>query len=161
MMNERIRQLMEYDGLTAVQFSKKVNINTSAISHLLNGRNNPSFENIQKIIAAYPNLNVKWFMTGQGDIFTESESSDWKESSEYGENEDNLFGLFDKSEQQSGSKVEYAREIGSNSQEIEAKFIVNQNDKSQKSKPVPIKKVVVFYMDNTYEEFLSTIPGRH
>lgn len=68
-MKNRIRELMEMDGLNATEFSKKVKINSSVVSNILNAKNQPSFDVIQKIILAYPEVDVSWLMTGRGDMF--------------------------------------------------------------------------------------------
>jgi transcriptional regulator with XRE-family HTH domain len=49
-MKDRIKEILDSQGLNATQFAQKVNINVSALSHILSGRNNPSYDALQKII---------------------------------------------------------------------------------------------------------------
>ena len=41
-------------------------IQRSGISHLLLGRNNPSYEFIQKMMTAFPKVNYEWLILGKG-----------------------------------------------------------------------------------------------
>lgn len=64
---ERIELLMKSYGLTPSQFSDKTGIQRASVSHILSGRNKPSLEVLQKIYDAFPELDIKWLMTGNGE----------------------------------------------------------------------------------------------
>jgi transcriptional regulator with XRE-family HTH domain len=63
-MVERIKELMQQKGLNPSAFADKIQVQRSSISHILNGRNKPSLELIQKIIAAFPDIDIEWLITG-------------------------------------------------------------------------------------------------
>ena len=65
-MNERLRQFLDMENLSPARFAEVLGIQRSGISHLLSGRNNPSFEFIQKMMIAYPELNYEWLILGKG-----------------------------------------------------------------------------------------------
>lgn len=65
-MNDRLRQFLTMEGISPARFAEIVGINRSGISHLLAGRNKPSFEFIQKMLASYPDLNPEWLILGKG-----------------------------------------------------------------------------------------------
>lgn len=64
---ERIELLMKCYGLTPSQFAERTGIQRASVSHIISGRNKPSLEVLQKIYEAFPELDVRWLMTGQGD----------------------------------------------------------------------------------------------
>ncbi|MBQ3245068.1 MAG: helix-turn-helix transcriptional regulator [Bacteroidaceae bacterium] len=64
---ERIELLMKCYNLTPSQFADRTGIQRASVSHIISGRNKPSLEVMQKIFEAFPELDIKWLMTGQGD----------------------------------------------------------------------------------------------
>ena len=85
-MKDRIKEILDSQGLNATQFAQKVNINVSALSHILSGRNNPSYDALQKIIVNFPGINVEWLMTGQGEMYKENLPIQQEEVTLFGEN---------------------------------------------------------------------------
>lgn len=65
-MNERLKQFLAMENLSPAKFAEVMGIQRSGISHLLAGRNNPSFEFIQKMMTAYPDINYEWLILGKG-----------------------------------------------------------------------------------------------
>lgn len=49
-MKDRIAQIMKEEQMSAIQFAKETGIQQASLSHILNGRNNPSLEIIKKFI---------------------------------------------------------------------------------------------------------------
>lgn len=68
-MKERLKQIMEELDMTATEFADKIGVQASSISHIINGRNNPSSAFIEKLLDALPELNARWFMLGAGNMF--------------------------------------------------------------------------------------------
>lgn len=64
---ERIELLMKCYELTPSQFADRTGIQRASVSHIISGRNKPSLEVLQKIYDAFPELDLKWLMTGHGD----------------------------------------------------------------------------------------------
>ena len=54
------------ENLTPARFAEVMGIQRSGISHLLAGRNKPSFEFIQRMMTAYPDVNYEWLVLGKG-----------------------------------------------------------------------------------------------
>lgn len=65
-MVERIRQLLETRQLTPTQFADAIGIARPIVSHILSGRNKPSLEVVQRILAAMPDLSMPWLLNGTG-----------------------------------------------------------------------------------------------
>ncbi|MCF8358663.1 MAG: helix-turn-helix domain-containing protein [Prolixibacteraceae bacterium] len=60
---------MEAEKLTASKFADTIGVKRSNISHLLNGRNQPSYAFIQKVLEVFTNVNSRWLITGQGKMY--------------------------------------------------------------------------------------------
>ena len=71
-MNERLKQFLAMESLTPGQFAEIMGIQRSGISHLLSGRNNPSYEFIQKMMTCFPTLNAEWLILGKGKPYKDS-----------------------------------------------------------------------------------------
>ncbi len=65
-MVERIRTLLETRQLTPTQFADSIGIARPIVSHILSGRNKPSLEVVQRILAAMPDLSMAWLLNGTG-----------------------------------------------------------------------------------------------
>ena len=68
-MNERdrIELLMKCYELSPSQFADRTGIQRASVSHILSGRNKPSLEVMLKIFDAFPDIDMKWLMTGIGE----------------------------------------------------------------------------------------------
>jgi len=63
-MVERIRALLNIRQLTPTQFADVIGVARPIISHILSGRNKPSLEVVQRILAAMPDLSMSWLLNG-------------------------------------------------------------------------------------------------
>ncbi|WP_128544251.1 helix-turn-helix domain-containing protein [Larkinella soli] len=61
-VNDKIKQILKDKNLSPSQFADEIGIQRSSISHILSGRNRPSFDIIQKIIRRFPDLGYDWIM---------------------------------------------------------------------------------------------------
>ena len=67
-MVDRIRQLMEYKGLTSTQLADSIEVPRAIVSHILSGRNKPSLDVVLKIISTYRDIARDWLLLGEGDM---------------------------------------------------------------------------------------------
>ena len=77
-MIDRIKELILSEGLTPASFADAIGIQRSSISHILNGRNNPSLDFILKTLQRFPNLNPDWLLSGIGEMLRSTEPSENK-----------------------------------------------------------------------------------
>ena len=77
-INERVRMIINSQNLTASAFADKIGVQRSNVSHVLSGRNKPSFEFIEKLLNAFPNVSSDWLILGK----TPEKSTTKKEESE-------------------------------------------------------------------------------
>ena len=61
-MKEKIEFLLKNKGLTPTSFARMLDVQASGISHILSGRNKPSFDLVVKILRAFPDVNPDWLL---------------------------------------------------------------------------------------------------
>ena len=67
-MKDRIAKIIKEEGLTSQQFAEKIEMQSSTISHILSGRNMPSFKIIHTLLDKFPNISPDWLILGSGDM---------------------------------------------------------------------------------------------
>lgn len=65
-MVDRIRALLLARQLSPTQFADAIGVARPIVSHIMSGRNKPSLEVVQKILAAFPDLSMPWLLNGSG-----------------------------------------------------------------------------------------------
>lgn len=68
-MKERLIQLLDLEQLSPSKFADIIGVQRSSVSHVISGRNNPSFDFLQKTLNAFPGLNAEWLMLGKGTMY--------------------------------------------------------------------------------------------
>ena len=66
-IRDRIQLLIAKERLTPSQFADSIDVQRSSISHILNGRNKPSLDYLQKILTQYPDYDANWLVLGIGE----------------------------------------------------------------------------------------------
>ena len=149
-MNQRLKQFLDMEGLSPARFAEELGIQRSGMSHLLAGRNKPSFEFIQKMMTAYPDLNYEWLILGKGRPYKSdrkiSEASGLEDNmaeNHAGDTADTL-DLF-------SDNQDFEEEI-TPSQPAENRVFVQPADEGTAKRPKKIARIIVFFNDGTYEE---------
>ncbi len=148
-MQNRLQRLLDSEQLTPAKFAEILGVQRSAISHILTGRNNPSFDFINRILHKFPALSSDWLITGKGNMYkTVVQGS-----------------LFDFSAPKHESPSERIAEPKPVNPAIDTDVKNSENPSdllkvtdvtSGSATKKMVKKIVVFYTDNTFEEFIST-----
>lgn len=73
-MQQKLRDLMTSEHLKSGQLAEALGINPAGISHILAGRNKPSFELLQKILRRFPQINPDWLLLDKGSMYREEPS---------------------------------------------------------------------------------------
>lgn len=68
-MKERLIQLLDLEQLSPSKFADIIGVQRSSISHVISGRNKPSFDFLQKTLKAFPGLSASWLMMGEGTMY--------------------------------------------------------------------------------------------
>lgn len=133
---ERLETLMRHEGLSLSQFANEINIQGSTLSHIMNGRNNPSLDVVKRILDRFPSINPDWLIFGREPMRRQISKSQEIPS---------LFDMEEISTPEQPQQQQVPTEIKETSQQP---INVQNNCKE-------ITKVVIFYSDNTYEELIK------
>ena len=74
-MNVRLQQFLAAENITQAQLADTLNVARAGISHILAGRNKPSYDFLSSLMIKYPRLNIEWMMFGKGKMYKDSETS--------------------------------------------------------------------------------------
>ena len=70
-MNSRLQQFLELENLTPARLADIMGIQRSGLSHILSGRNKPSYDFLHKLLMKFPHINGDWLMTGRGKAYND------------------------------------------------------------------------------------------
>lgn len=164
-MNRRLQQFLSAENISQSQFAETLGVARANISHILSGRNKPGFDFIEKLLRAYPALNLDWLVTGKGKMYksigqpVKEEQTPPSSPGELFDNEEDSLSIEALENQDDAlifqSAMNYpepsAPQISSKQSSIKTSSITSRNDR-QTSTNKKIVKVLVFYSDNTYQE---------
>ncbi len=68
-MKARLLRILNHLGYSATKFADEINVQRSGISHILSGRNQPSYDFLVKILTRFSDINAEWLLLGTGDMF--------------------------------------------------------------------------------------------
>ena len=145
-MEEKLRNFIASENLTASKFAEILDVKPAAISHILKGRNKPSCEMLCKIVTRFPNLNPYWLMGDAEDMY---KSEDKEEACRVGStSEGTLFDQESASSQQcDNSNIGRVSEMSQISQSPN-----EQNAITPTMIRTDIEKILIIYKDQTFEE---------
>lgn len=175
-INTRITSFINTLGINSSIFADRIGVQRSSISHILNGRNKPSIDFLEKLHLKYPNLNLEWLITGSGAMYknisngvdNKVNTNDLFEFTNVNEEKENSIK---KTEEKLTVVNSNISESSSPNQEIlknekNADFVKNEPDEPYRSKNSPhleslipnhkrkdIEKVICFYSDKSFEVF--------
>lgn len=140
-MRERILKFLAEEQISSSKFADEIGVQRSSVSHILSGRNNPSFDFIQKILNKYINISADWLIMGKGEMYTEQ----WKQAK--------LFTEVSENEKYRNDKEKEVM-LKSNSGKEDDKSI--ELPKAEEKKKVNVEKIVIFYSDKSFKEYFPS-----
>ena len=156
-MKERLIQLLDLEQLSPSKFADIIGVQRSSISHVISGRNKPSFDFLQKTLKAFPGLNASWLLLGEGTMYEQMGRT-------------STGNLFDTQESEKVLQEEHIQEPGETEAEIPSvKETVLDSPAEPSETEVPtreepetasgsaakkrIVQVMVIYEDDTFRTF--------
>ena len=73
-MIDRIKKIMEAEGMSAGRFADEIGIIGSRLSHYLSCRNNVSLDLVMKILERFRGINPEWLMFGRGEMYKSADT---------------------------------------------------------------------------------------
>lgn len=140
----RITQIMEREGLTPSKFAEAIGIQRSAMSHILNGRNNVSLDVLIKILDRFTYVDSDWLLFGKGEMVRDHMST-----------QPDLFSNTAINPSGGQAALEYRKEMRVDTPVNTVKPPVVEQIIQQETTTRKVSKIMVFYSDNTFDTFVS------
>lgn len=137
-MKDRILKFIQKEGISPAHFADEIGVQRSSVSHILSGRNNPSFDFIQKILQRYSSINSEWLIMGNGDMYKKAEK---------------LITVVPESKAKENPPVQ--RDLFSSPTGVrsEPPPVYGSEKAEHVSENKVVEKIIVFYSDKTFSEF--------
>ena len=170
-MNERERllKLIADNNMSAKQFAAEVGIQAGTISNIVNGRNNPSLDVMQRVLNRFRTLSSDWLILGVGNMYRAEGGKENRENGETKEKQlqqqQQIPGFGDTIASPQQHSIESPSPL-SRAQAISAPTISREmqplaNTKKQQTAPMEqpaakrIERIIVFYSDGTFDEITA------
>lgn len=134
-MKERLIEFLKAHNMTSTRLADEIGVQRSSISHIISGRNNPSYDFIHKFLKYYSEINPKWLILGEGSMYVKEKQTSM---------------AFEQQAEQPASQ-ETAIEKETKDEVHRKKF---QPDAERTIQSTHIEKIVIFYSDNRFEEYV-------
>lgn len=157
---ERIEKIMLKEEMNSAVFAAEIGIQGSTLSHILNGRNNPSLDVLKKILNRFRTVSSDWLILGVGSMYrTEKQSQTPTLFDSIEENTLKSTVLESNQDDKNTSSSTFIQQktapvsdmpVSAPSEPVIPVNIaaINTNSKS-------VNKIIVYYTDNTFQEFES------
>ena len=146
-MKEKLTILMQNENLTASRLANILEVQPAVVSHILHGRNKPSFELICKLVNRFPQINPYWLLGDAEEIYSS--------------------GVAKESSGRSSSSASATMSVGGTLFDVVGATIAPEGVKSNipeavaSASTIPysrtsseVARIIVVYKDNTFEELL-------
>lgn len=154
-VKNRLAAIMEKEGLTAGAFAESINIAQATISQIMRGRNMPSTEILLKLHQRYPEINLNWLITGQGNMY-ESQTPETATAAEADYNEDLATLPFDDNAifpPNHAGNTKFSKETAFANQGNQQQPIVKQEIVYKEMPAKKIAEIKIFFDDGTFQTF--------
>lgn len=117
---------MNVKSLTAAELADKIGVQRSNVSHVLNGRNNPSSVFIEKLLQTFPELDARWLILGEGEMLMRQEPQ---------------------------QEMKFENNISEIPQKSLTDLPINSERKVEIDSPKNIDRIVILYDDKTFRDY--------
>ena len=147
-MRAKLLKLMNAEGLTASKLAELLGIRSSGISHIISGRNNPSFDLLQKILKRFPNINPDWLLLDSDQMYRDATTTahTWNADDNISENDENVTPATNNGE----PMLEFDGTPQQRSNVQQAGFDPGMFAKNSAR---GVKRVIVLFDDHTFESY--------
>mgnify|MGYP006285917101 CR=1 FL=1 len=71
-MKDRLLEFLKDKGISSTRLADQIGVQRSSISHIVSGRNKPSYDFIYKFLQHYPQVSARWLIMGEGSMYGNS-----------------------------------------------------------------------------------------
>jgi len=151
-MQDRLNKLLISEKLNPSKFAELVGVQRSSISHMLSGRNKPSFDVIQLILRKFSNINPEWLIMGTGDMYKKPiQTNLFDQTTIFSGKPSTEFNKYAENENKSKSNSKNPVLENKSDQSITESSQTLSPEKALNDKKVD--RVVIFYSDKTFAEY--------
>lgn len=143
-MREKLLKLMQTESLTASRLAELLGIGSSGISHIISGRNKPSFDLLQKILKRFPNINPDWLLLDSEQMYRTATPSGGTDGEEFDGMSNNPI-IADN--MQPSEKISN-EELSANSRQLPMEFSHYAKNSTRN-----VKRVIVLFDDHSFESY--------
>jgi transcriptional regulator with XRE-family HTH domain len=153
-MKDQIIKLMETEGLAPAKFADRIGVQRSSISHILSGRNKPSYDFIMKILSRFPGIDPEWLLTGRGSMIKSALKDDNTDASRQEPGDP---------DEASGREEKVVKTQSLRAEENKANTLENapplsgpENKQMRENRQFTnVNYVLVFYNDGTFQQYTA------
>lgn len=149
-MREKLLKLMKSEKLSSSRLAEILEIQPSSISHILSGRNKPSYDFLVKILRRFPTLNPDWLLLDAEQMYRSNEELDRR--------------INDTNTQSSQTTSSAEKMIVNSKSALNPKNESSQNSTNRPIENIPsvaniatdgrtIERVIVLYTDKSFEAY--------
>lgn len=142
-MKDRLESILRHYKINSSKLAEMIDVQRSGISHILSGRNNPSYDFLVRILNTFPDINANWLLTGKGNMIDNDDEPSLFNEEDQLTYKSKTPEISEKVELNSSEKVDLS--ISSNQDGYKS----NQLEISSKS----IDKVIILYSDGKFKEY--------
>lgn len=154
---DKIEKIMQLENLNSAQFATEIGIQGSTLSHILNGRNKPSLDVLKKIMNRFRTINPEWLILDIGTMYRQEKHSQMPSLfADEEENDTKSIDYAQKEPVKTEPEILVIQTATVNSAESPRDSVVTPPVAEYIRQEVPgklVKKVIVYYTDNTFQEF--------
>lgn len=145
-MNTRLQQFLAAENITQAQLADSLDVARAGVSHILAGRNKPSYDFLSALLHHYPSLNAEWLMLGKGKMYKDLQEKTVEKIQE--QPAGLLFDDFDEIVEEK-SDAQHSEPVN-----IHSTNKINNLDNAMQSivKQRNVKKIIVLFDDGTFQE---------
>lgn len=165
-MKDRLEKFMKSEGLTPSRFAEIMGVQPSSISHILGGRNKPSYDFIEKILLRFPKINPDWLLLGKGQMYRVQESENYKPIPELTKTEtlfdSNSFNIIKEPTTRQNSQPDISSVISEISSDQKSNDEIKKTSHSEiksiqnllpQSEMNNVERVVIFFKNRTFVSY--------
>lgn len=156
-MNDRLDKLLLAEQLTPAKFADIIGVQRSSISHIISGRNKPSFDFIAKVMQKFPRLNSEWLILGKGDMYKRMVQTSLFDEPAIVEPQPTVYSSDLQVDSISYDKDDdLQEEIADEPQKVEKKDSIGINEAVGQLFEKDIERIIVFYKDRTFRSYTAS-----
>ena len=157
---DRIEKIMLKEEMNSAVFATEIGIQGSTLSHILNGRNNPSLEVLKKILNRFRTVSSDWLILGVGSMYrVEKQSQTPTLFDSLDENITKSVSLESNTVEKNNPASPLIQQKTTHVQELPAQTQAESSHPTFLPLVEPttksVRKIIVYYTDNTFLEFKS------